>query len=46
MRSLKAGSAQKISREDCNSVLINSHNMITPADLAKFQKFRSGQSIG
>ena len=46
MRSLKAGSAQKISREDCNSVLINSHNMITPADLAKFQKFRSGQSMG
>lgn len=46
MRSLKAGSAQKISREDCNRVLINSHNMITPADLAKFEKFRSGQSIG
>ena len=46
MRALKAGTPQKISRDDCNRVLASSHNMITAEDLAKFEKFRSGQSIG
>lgn len=41
-RSLKAGIPQNISRDDCNSVLLSSHNMITAEDLAKFEKFRKG----
>lgn len=40
MRSLKAGAPQKISRDDCNGVLLTSHNMITAEDLAKFERFR------
>lgn len=45
MRALKAGAPQKISREDCNLVLLSSHNMITAEELAEFQKFRTGQSV-
>lgn len=45
MRALKAGAPQKISREDCNRVLVASHNMITAEELAKFQKFKAGQSL-
>ena len=44
MRSLKAGAPQKISRDDCNSVLLTSHNMITKEDLVKFERFRNGYS--
>lgn len=44
-RSLKAGTPQNISRDDCNSVLLSSHNMITSEDLAKFEKFRSGGAV-
>lgn len=44
MRSLKAGAPQKISRDDCNGVLLTSHNMITAEDLAKFERFRNGYS--
>ena len=39
-RSLQSGAAQNITREDCNSVLLSSHNMITAEDIAKFEKFR------
>lgn len=46
MRALKAGAPQNISRDDCNRVLLASHNMITAEELAKFQKFRAGQSVG
>ena len=45
MRALKAGAPQSISRDDCNRVLLSSHNMITAEELAKFQKFRAGQSV-
>ena len=45
MRSLKAGVPQNISREDCNSVLLSSRNMITAEDLAKFEKFKRGGSL-
>lgn len=45
MRALKAGAPQKISRDDCNRVLASSHNMITAEELAKFQKFKAGQSL-
>ena len=45
MRALKAGAPQQISREDCNRVLVASHNMITAEELAKFQKFKAGQSL-
>lgn len=45
MRALKAGAPQNISRDDCNRVLLSSHNMITAEELAKFQKFRAGQSV-
>lgn len=44
MRALKAGTPQKISRDDCNSVLLASHNMITAEDLAKFENFKKGCS--
>ena len=44
-RSLKAGIPQNISRDDCNNVLLSSHNMITAEDLAKFEKFRSGGAV-
>ena len=40
MRSLKVGVPQKISKDDCNSILTSVHNMITADDLAKFEKFR------
>ena len=40
MRSLKIGVPQKISKDDCNSILTSVHNMITADDLAKFEKFR------
>ena len=45
MRSLKAGAPQNISRDDCNSVLLSSHNMITAEELAKFEKFRRGGTV-
>ncbi len=45
MRSLKVGSPQNITREDCNSVLLSSHNMITAEDIEKFEKFRQSGSI-
>ena len=45
MRSLKAGTPQNISRDDCNSVLLSSHNMITAEELAKFEKFRRGGTV-
>ena len=45
MRSLKAGAPQNISREDCNGVLLSSHNMITAEDIAKFEKFKRGEMI-
>ncbi len=41
MRSLQAGTAQNIARDDCNSVLLSSHNMITAEDLARFERFRT-----
>ena len=44
-RSLKAGIPQNISRDDCNSVLLSSHNMITAEELAKFEKFRRGGTV-
>lgn len=44
MRSLRAGAPQNISRDDCNRVLLASHNMITPDELAKFEKFRAGSA--
>ena len=44
MRALKVGTPQKISRDDCNSVLLASHNMITAEDLAKFESFKRGYS--
>lgn len=45
MRSLKVGSPQNITREDCNSGLLSSHNMITAEDIEKFEKFRASGSI-
>lgn len=45
MRSLNAGSPQNITREDCNGVLLSSHNMITAEDIEKFEKFRASGSI-
>ena len=45
MRSLKVGSPQNITREDCNSVLLSSHNMITAEDIEKFEQFRQSGSI-
>lgn len=45
MRSLQAGKAQNITREDCNSVLLASHNMITAEDLARFERFRTSGKI-
>ena len=45
MRSLKVGSPQNITREDCNSVLLSSHNMITAEDIEKFEQFRKTGSI-
>lgn len=45
MRSLKVGSPQKISRDDCNKVLCASHNMISAEDLVKFKLFRSGSAM-
>lgn len=44
-RSLKAGIPQNISRDDCNNVLLSSHNMITAEELAKFEKFRRGGTV-
>lgn len=45
MRSLKVGSPQNITREDCNGVLLSSHNMITAEDIEKFEQFRKTGSI-
>lgn len=45
MRSLKSGTPQKISRDDCNKVLATSHNIISVEDLVKFEKFRKGQYV-
>ena len=44
-RSLKVGSAKNITWEDCNTVISSSHNMVTPEDLEKFEKFRTTGSI-
>lgn len=45
MRSLKVGTPQNITREDCNGVLLSSHNMITAEDIEKFEQFRKTGSI-
>ena len=45
MRSLKVGSPQNITREDCNGVLLSSHNMISTEDIEKFEQFRKTGSI-
>ncbi len=45
MRSLKTGTVQNITREDCNAVLLASHNMITTEDIERFEKFRQTGSI-
>ncbi|MBE6607545.1 MAG: ATP-binding protein [Ruminococcaceae bacterium] len=45
MRSIKSGKVQNITREDCNLVLVSSHNMISSEDLEKFEKFRMNGSI-
>lgn len=45
MRSLKVGSAQNITREDCDSALSASRNMITAEDLQRFERFRSNGTI-
>lgn len=45
IRASKAGTAQNISLEDCNSVLQSSHNMITDEDIERFVKFRLTGSI-
>ena len=45
MRSLKAGSPQNVTREDCNDVLLSSKNMISEDDLEKFERFRLSGTI-
>lgn len=45
MRASKMGMAQNITREDCNGVLLSSHNVITKEDLENFEKFRLTGSI-
>ena len=45
MRALKSGHAENITREDCNAVLVSSHNMISAEDLKKFEQFRDTGSI-
>lgn len=45
MRASKSGTAQNITRDDCNSVLRTAHNVITEDDIANFMKFRLTGSI-
>jgi len=45
MRSLKVGAAQNVTMEDCDSVLLSSHNMITEEDIEKFEQFRTTGTI-
>ena len=45
MRALKIGVPQNITREDCNSILVNAHNVIKAEDIQKFEKFRRTGSI-
>ena len=45
MRALQLGKPQNISVDDCNKVLASSHNMITPEDLVKFERFRRGEQV-
>ena len=44
-RSVRLGAPQKISREDCNAVLVSSHNMISEEMIERFTKFRLTGSI-
>ena len=41
MRSLKTGSAQNITRKDCDDAIRSAHNMITEEDLERFEQFRA-----
>ncbi len=41
MRSIKVGSVQNITKEDCDATISNSRNIIKEDDLEKFVRFRS-----
>lgn len=45
MRASKLGVAQNITRDDCNSILLTAHNVITAEDITNFEKFRLTGSI-
>ena len=44
-RSVKLGTKQNITREDCNKILSSVRNHITEEEIAKFTAYRSGKSI-
>ena len=44
-RSVKLGTKQNITREDCNKILSSVRNHITEEEMAKFAAYRSGKSI-
>ena len=45
MRALKSGHTENITIDDCNTVLSQSHNMISADDLQKFEQFRKTGSV-
>ena len=44
-RSVKLGSKQNITREDCNRILSSVRNHISEEEMAKFIAYRSGKNV-
>ena len=44
-RSVRLGSRQNITRDDCNAILSGIRNHISDEEMAKFIAYRNGQSV-
>jgi len=44
-RSVRLGTIQNITRDDCNAILSNVHNHISAEEMAKFVAYRNGMSV-
>ena len=42
-REIETGDPQKITRDDCNKILANSHNVITKGEIDKFKLYQEGR---
>ena len=44
-RSVRLGTKQNITRDDCNAILSNVHNHISADEMAKFVAYRNGMPV-